>query len=134
MHAAHVPVWPLDVSRDYGRVRQATGSHGGGARRASWARAAVGRRAHGKAHGSHESFVSALPLYLLYDRGGHFGGVSRRLWVGVEAAETAVSRAEAARVIGMRAVLVCHGLGWPRGGITGRGGGVRARVSFCVFF
>ena len=106
MHATHVPVWPRDVPRDYGRVWQATGSHGGGARRASYARATVGRRALGKGHGGHESIVSALPLYLLYDRRGHFGGVSRRLWVGVEAAETAVSRAEAARVLGMRAVPV----------------------------
>ena len=75
--------------------------------------------------------MSALPLYLLYDRRGHFGGVTQRLWVGLEAAETAVSRAEATRVLGMCAVPVCYGLGWPRGGFIGREGGVRARVSFC---
>ena len=86
------------------------------------------------AHGGHESFVSALPLYLLYDRGGHIGGVSRRLWVGVEAAETAISRAEAARVLGVSVMPVWHGLGWPRGGISGREGVVRARVSFCDGF
>ena len=90
----------------------------------------MGRRALGKRHGGHESIVSALPLYLLYDRRGHFGGVPRRLWVGVEAADSAVPWAEAARVLGMRAVPVCHGLGWPRGGISGRESGVRARVSF----
>ena len=94
----------------------------------------MGGRAHGKAHGAHESFVSALPLYLLYDRRGHFGGVSKRLWVGLVAAETAVSRAEAARVLVMRAVPVCHGLGWPRGGFIRREGGVRARVPPCDGF
>ena len=94
----------------------------------------MGRRALGKRHGGHESIVSALPLYLLYDRRGHFGGVSRRLWVGVEAAETAVPWAEAACVLDMRAVPICHGRGWPRGGLYGRVSGVLLRVSFCGVF
>ena len=90
----------------------------------------MGRRALGKRHGGRESIVFALPLYLLYDRRGHSGGAAWRRWVGVEAAETGVPRAEAARVLGMRAVTVCHGLGWPRGGVVGRDGGVLSLVSF----